>query len=931
MQPDVRVCSERISEVRSARLQGIRNRRKVLHIYHAYYHEMAQGGRGQHDGADLARAVDEAVCFLDPDSLSIQEVTESAEALFGHTEADLEGSHPADLCPSDDEGRYRSLFDSLRETDSGPVSTFDDGRPIEVLDSRGDRIPVTLRMSRETRESDSVLALEIRPEGPTYRDLMAQNPFRKVVEATVNPIAAVDTSLRYIFANEAYCTPLGYDVEEIVGLDLESVLGSVQFEAIETSLEQALAGESVHLETERTYPSGETRVYEATYSPLMVEGGSVMGIIASFNDVTKRHERDIELERIFDGMEDAVFLHPVDGPFEVVNQTAVERYGYSEAELCRMSPKDLDVTEEVHKIAGRTKEIEAGNSIVFETAHETNDGEVIPVEISSSQIQYKGKPAALSIARDISRRKASERKFEVLFNNAADGIVQTRFEDGEPIIITVNPEFCDRFGVNETDVVGESLMAVFQGEANQFEIEEINRRITNGDHCRLEVQRQTPEGTRDFLLRSIPIDMEQNEYYRIYTDITERKERERMLVRQRDELKTLNRLNELILHLIQDLVESESRAHIESMICSELADSELYAGAWIGERHPETESVVLRARSHGPVPDTIDRLRPSDATNPGSEIAAKALDTGDIQVIQNTSADPRLGPGDGGGLVGSIRSLAAIPLVYQGSVYAVVVIYSPREYAFGGRELAGLETLGRIVEFALNAIKNRKLLTTDTVVELEFDLTDSTFPLVEVSEVLSCRLSLEGSVPSETAGTIACYLTVAGCDPDEFAEMARQTEEVTRVACISDSQGTVHRIEVTLDAEPFSSLVTRHKTSFNEFVIDRGSGTLTLDVPLSEDIRGVVDLVRSAYPGCSVVAKREREEDVEGRTDRSELQGSLTDRQYETLKNAHLAGYFEWPRKSTTEDIADALDITSATVQYHLRLAQQKIIDDLFE
>ena len=45
---------------------------------------------------------------------------------------------------------------------------------------------------------------------------------------------------------------------------------------------------------------------------------------------------------------------------------------------------------------------------MFESEHLTKTGKAIPVEISSSVIDYHGRPAILSVARDITRRRMSE-------------------------------------------------------------------------------------------------------------------------------------------------------------------------------------------------------------------------------------------------------------------------------------------------------------------------------------------------------------------------------------------------------------------------------------------------------------------------------------------------------------------------------------------
>ena len=46
---------------------------------------------------------------------------------------------------------------------------------------------------------------------------------------------------------------------------------------------------------------------------------------------------------------------------------------------------------------------------------------------------------------------------------------------------------------------------------------------------------------------------------------------------------------------------------------------------------------------------------------------------------------------------------------------------------------------------------------------------------------------------------------------------------------------------------------------------------------------------------------------------------------------AYHAGYFEWPRGSTAEELADSMDVSSPTLHNHLRRAQQKLLSAFFD
>ena len=53
---------------------------------------------------------------------------------------------------------------------------------------------------------------------------------------------------------------------------------------------------------------------------------------------------------------------------------------------------------------------------------------------------------------------------------------------------------------------------------------------------------------------------------------------------------------------------------------------------------------------------------------------------------------------------------------------------------------------------------------------------------------------------------------------------------------------------------------------------------------------------------------------------------SLTARQYEVIRTAYDMGFYEIPRKASTEDIAAELDLDAATVSEHLQRAERNLL-----
>ncbi|MDS0474660.1 helix-turn-helix domain-containing protein [Natrinema sp. 1APR25-10V2] len=93
-------------------------------------------------------------------------------------------------------------------------------------------------------------------------------------------------------------------------------------------------------------------------------------------------------------------------------------------------------------------------------------------------------------------------------------------------------------------------------------------------------------------------------------------------------------------------------------------------------------------------------------------------------------------------------------------------------------------------------------------------------------------------------------------------------------------------------------------------------------------------------PRTAVQAAREAHSDIE--LESQELRYSprllydivadeLTERQFAALQTAYYGGYFDTPRTSTGDELANRLDITRQTFNHHLRRAERTVLHQLFE
>lgn len=131
---------------------------------------------------------------------------------------------------------------------------------------------------------------------------------------------------------------------------------------------------------------------------------------------TKEYLRRTRLEykNLIDSISDILLVHDFECDIIMVNQTALELLGYSEDQLLDMCLYDILNSDNVEVINDLIKDIGEDEELVFEGEINTNSGSNIPVEISTSHIEYRDKKRALSVLRDISERKRAVKQLHKL-------------------------------------------------------------------------------------------------------------------------------------------------------------------------------------------------------------------------------------------------------------------------------------------------------------------------------------------------------------------------------------------------------------------------------------------------------------------------------------------------------------------------------------
>jgi PAS domain S-box-containing protein len=119
-------------------------------------------------------------------------------------------------------------------------------------------------------------------------------------------------------------------------------------------------------------------------------------------------ESEASYRNLFDSSSDGIFIIDPDGNFIDANRTAYERLGYTREEFLALNISTLDHPSFATRVPERFRQIREHGAAVFESGHLRKEGSMMPVEVNSRLLEYKGKQAFFSVIRDITERKRME-------------------------------------------------------------------------------------------------------------------------------------------------------------------------------------------------------------------------------------------------------------------------------------------------------------------------------------------------------------------------------------------------------------------------------------------------------------------------------------------------------------------------------------------
>ncbi len=434
-------------------------------------------------------------------------------------------------------------------------------------------------ISERKRSDEALRASEAR-----FRHLFDEAPFG---------YHEIDEHGVVVSMNLTECEILGYNREEMLGRPIfDFIADEAQRAEARRAVAEKLRGERPLHPFERVYRrrDGRTLIVSIRERLRVGEDGRVVGLRSTVQDVTEQKQMEAALiasERkaraLFEGIEDAVFVHDLQGHILDANPAASRRLGYSREEFLQLTTRDIDADDFAEEFEQRIeRQLRQGN-LSCEGRHRTKDGRVIPIDINSSTIQYEDQTAILSVVRDITERKALEetrRQFaEVQMRNAEEMAAKNRalsesevryrqlteasldavvVADEQGQITLFNPAAEKAFGYKAEEIVGQPLNLILPGD---------DQTTCNGEGLRRDRQREQPRLVgRTMELRGLrkdgeefPLELSLNavegddgiQYLGSIRDLTERQRMRDMLV-QTEKLASIGLLSAGVAHEINN-------------------------------------------------------------------------------------------------------------------------------------------------------------------------------------------------------------------------------------------------------------------------------------------------------------------------------------------------------------------------------------------
>ena len=236
-----------------------------------------------------------------------------------------------------------------------------------------------------------------------------------VVEQATDCIFLWDAQTKRILeANTAFRNLLDYSLDAISQLSVYDIVAYSK-DLVDSNIEFLLAQKQFRI-GEVLYRRRDGSCVDVEVSASLISYGGREIICTVVRDITERKQAEAELraseERyrlLFKNNPHPMWVYDLETlEFIAVNHSAIEHYGYTRDEFLNMTVADIRPPQKLPRLLENISQVDAGIDLACVWQHQTKNGTIIDVEITSYALIFDSRNAELVLAHDVTDRLQAE-------------------------------------------------------------------------------------------------------------------------------------------------------------------------------------------------------------------------------------------------------------------------------------------------------------------------------------------------------------------------------------------------------------------------------------------------------------------------------------------------------------------------------------------
>jgi len=369
----------------------------------------------------------------------LQNVNQSLADMLGFTKEELKGKHLNDVTYLEDMEIGKDAFKGMM-SGTVPGISFEKRYVQKTGEAFWTHVSIVLLRDSSGKPLHLITQILNSTERKQAEQAYAasQKHFQALIEHAPDGIALLGHNGKLQQVTRSSESILGYALEEAKEQDSALLTHPEDLPSLLMLLNDLLQnpGKVVRTEYRFMHKDGSWRYLESTISNMLHEP-SLKAVVFNYRDITERKESEDALRKsretyqeLFENNPHPMWVYDLETlVLKMVNDSAIEHYGYSKEEFLGMTIKDIRPKEDLPSLINNLENAHLPLEKSTGWKHRKKDGTLIDVEITSHSIQFEGRQARLVLANDITERKQaeetlanSERRFRALIENGLDYI-----------------------------------------------------------------------------------------------------------------------------------------------------------------------------------------------------------------------------------------------------------------------------------------------------------------------------------------------------------------------------------------------------------------------------------------------------------------------------------------------------------------------------